>query len=250
MAGQTGFTKVENPDGLPIQISQVQLQNLQIGDYIVGLDENQDSTDDCEVVSVTTKGQGVVYGNYTNDHYVFFNESEALEVHGEAGYEGESSTVYQVLTSCPVVEDATGLFTSFSICGRNLYDNEPMPWLDYLKIHTTMFNLVKSTGMGALSNLNSVDSATGHLPALCSSGLTCVKSGDCDEFESNMVNFVEMELVPSARDQVIATYPGLGNPELEDSISFMASKGKSGQAGWYPVRTLSVLTMTLLSVQH
>ena len=140
MAGRTGFTKVEKPDDLPVQTSNTQLQNLQAGDYIVGLDENQDFTDECEVVSVTTKGQGVVYGNYTNDHYVYFNESDALEVHGEAGYEGETTAVYQVLTSCPVVEDVTGQFTSFSICGRNIYDNEPMPWIDYLKTHTIMLN--------------------------------------------------------------------------------------------------------------
>ena len=235
MAGWTSFTKVEKPDGLPTQMELTPLQNLQVGDYIVGLDENQEAVDDCEVVSVTTKGSGMVYGNYTSDHYVLFNESDALEVHGEAGYEGETTTVYQVLTSCPVVTDVTDQFTSFSICGKGLYDNGPMSWSDYLMIHRTMFNLVKTTGLSALSNLKSVNSASERLPTLCLSGLSCAKTGDCDDFENNLYNFVDTELVPAARDQVHVAFPQFGTPNVEGSISFMVSQGKSGNPGWYPV---------------
>ena len=112
-----------------------------------------------------------------------------------------------------------------------------MPWSANLKIHGIMCNIVKATGLRSLSALFDLDDATDYLPILCTSGFTCAESGECDDFEAVMVDFVTSELVPEARDKVSAAFPQLGDASQEGSISFMVSKGKSEWA-WYPVSIL------------
>ena len=240
IAGSTGFTKVEKGIGFGAEYKIKQLQDLQVGDHIIGMSTDKSKSDECEVVSVSSKGGSLVYGNYTSDHYMLTKSYDKLEVHGEAGEEGQYSNVFQVLSSCPIVTDESGKESAFSICGQSLYNNGPMPWSAYLTIHGSMFFLVKSTGLSDLSAFYDVNSATEYLPVLCTTGLICADSGECDEFESQMVDFVQKELVPEARMRVYGAFPQLGQALKEGSISFMLSRGKS-RWGWYPVSIFTFL---------
>ena len=140
-------------------------------------------------------------------------------MHGESGEEEKNVTVFQLLSSCPIVTDESGKESTFSIGGQSLYSNGPMPWSAYLNIHGTMFNLVKSTGLRDLSVLYNVDNASGYLPALCIFGLTCAESGECVKFEAKMVEFVNEQLIPEARVKVFTAFPQIGYASTKGSIS-------------------------------
>lgn len=223
MAGSTNFIRGSETK---------QLQDLQVGDKIQGWDEDKTVTDNCEVVSLTSKGTATVFEGYTSDHYVLSGNN--VVTHGETGQEEQDVKVYQVLTSCPVVEDDTGKKSTFSICGGYLHNHAPMSWSEYIKIHSVMFKLVKATGLHSLDSMLNIDDATEFLPILCSSSLQCVDSGECDEFEAAIVEFVDEELVQDARDKVYTAFPGLGAATSEDSISALISNGKSSDCKWYP----------------
>ena len=229
MRGTTGFTKVEKLFGNAIASSAVPLQDLQVGDRIVGLDATKSEVDDCEVVSVSNQGGATVYQNYTADHYVVSeDDANYLQQHGKGGLEeGEPTTVYQVLSSCPVVRDESGKLSSFSICGKVLYKGGPMPWSMYLKIHGIMFSIVKSTGVRDSSAFHDAAYATRHLPGLCVSGLDCAEHGNCTTFEAKMLAFANQELTAEAHAKVLAAFPEFGNASKEGSVSSVVSKGNS-----------------------
>ena len=65
MAGKTGLTKVEKVMGAVISSDIVEVRNLEVGDRVIGLDENMAAADECEVVSVASTGNKTVFGNYT-----------------------------------------------------------------------------------------------------------------------------------------------------------------------------------------
>ena len=225
MAASTGFTKVDKLHGT-VEIKE--LQHLEVGDTIKGVNENKIEVDDCEVVSVSIQGNGTVFGNYTSDHYVLSaDDNDTVVAHGEDGEE-ENVEVFQVLSSCPINVDESGKKTTFSICGKVLYDGGPMPWSVYLKIHGIMFKLVKESGVRDLSAFHDLDDAIQRLPGLCISGLTCAEEGDCGEFEAKMMDFIKHDLVTDARKKVYAAFHHLGDASKEGSISFMVSKGLSG----------------------
>ena len=103
-----------------------------------------------------------------------------------------------------------------------------MPWSVYLKIHATMFNLVKTSGIRDLSAFHDLAYANQHLPGLCASGLACADdAGDCTTFEEQMVDFANRELTPDAREKALAAFPNLGDATKVGSVSYLVSKGKS-----------------------
>lgn len=105
IAGTTGFTKVLNNVE-----TVVQLQDLQVNDHIKGIDEDKNPADNCEVAVLANIGLGVVYGNYTRDHYNLDDANGDLVQHGYIGLapEGDETAVFQVLSSCPLTLDESG----------------------------------------------------------------------------------------------------------------------------------------------
>jgi len=153
-------------------------------------------------------------------------------VHGEqADASPVEEQLYQVLSSCPLVTDETGKQATFSICGASLYGFGPMPWRVYLKIHMTMFNLVKTSGIRDLSAFANPAHATDHLPSLCASGLACADdAGDCTTFEEQMLEFIHAEMTPGARKKALVAFPNLGDATKVGSVSYLVSMGKSAAA--------------------
>ena len=105
-----------------------------------------------------------------------------------------------------------------------------MPWSVYLKIHMTMFNLVKTSGIRERSAFTDPARAVDYLPSLCVAGLACATdhdAGDCTTFEQQMLEFISSELEPSAREKALAAFPNLGDASKMGSVSYLVSKGKS-----------------------
>lgn len=227
MAGQTGFTKVDT-SGSSKSSTITRLDNLQVGDTIHGLDKNKSKNKACEIVSLTSVGDRTVYGNYTEDHFILSKEDPGtLVAHGEADQTEEFTTVYQVLSTCPVVTDETGKESTFSICSKYLAVDGNWPWSSYLRIHEILLRLVLETGVRTISSFYDIDKATEYLPTLCMSGLVCSESGDCDEFEAAFRIFVQQEIVPDKIDQVMAAFPSIGEASSKGSVSDLISSGKS-----------------------
>lgn len=227
MAGTTGFTKVEklSEDSDVTTSTVTELQNLQVGDVIKGLDATKSPSDECEVVSVSSQGSSVVHGNYTNDHYVLHEDGD-LKEHGSVG-ESQEAEVFQVLSSCPLALDESGKKSTFSICGESLYAGQSMPWNVYIHIHSVMFNIVKTSGIRDVSALRDADYAALRLPELCASGVQCAESGTCNKFELDMQDFIDHELNPDAREKALKAFPLLGYASKPGSVSHLISKGKS-----------------------
>ena len=120
--------KVETSNGIVVGSDSKQPKDLQVGENIIGLDEDINIADDCEAVYITSKGSTAVYDMYMSYHYIFSgNDSDMLVAYGETGQEKQNVEVFQVLPSCPVVTDKVGKRTTFSICGETLYyNNGPM----------------------------------------------------------------------------------------------------------------------------
>ncbi len=137
--------------------------------------------------------------------------------------------MFQVLTSCPLVTDETGKHATFSICGRILYSLGPMPWSVYLKIHMTLFNLVRTSGIRDLSAFSDLDLVDEHLPGLCASGLACADgAGDCTTFEERMYDFVHSgSFTPDAREKALSAFPHMGDASKVGSCSYLISNGQS-----------------------
>lgn len=102
-----------------------------------------------------------------------------------------------------------------------------MPWSVYLKIHKTLYDLVKETGVTDLSAFIDVSYARAQLPELCNEGLNCAESGSCDVFEEKMADLINTNLKPNQKVKALAAFPFLGNARSEGSASFLVSKGKN-----------------------
>eukprot|EP00591_Stephanopyxis_turris_P010788 CAMPEP_0195507272 /NCGR_PEP_ID=MMETSP0794_2-20130614/747_1 /TAXON_ID=515487 /ORGANISM="Stephanopyxis turris, Strain CCMP 815" /LENGTH=695 /DNA_ID=CAMNT_0040633901 /DNA_START=1 /DNA_END=2085 /DNA_ORIENTATION=+ len=101
------------------------VKDLKVGDSIKGL--NMDGEESyCKVESVGEFGFGPLYGNYTDDHFIYFppgnnNQSKSIIVpHGKKGAV-TNETKYEVLTSCPLgLEQSGKAFTPIDgdFCGN------------------------------------------------------------------------------------------------------------------------------------
>ncbi len=61
MAGKTALTKVEKVLGSVISSDVVEVRDLEVGDRVLGIDENMNVADECEVVSVASTGNKAVF---------------------------------------------------------------------------------------------------------------------------------------------------------------------------------------------
>ena len=216
----------------------IPLDEIPIGERIIGVNKEKEIVDECEVVSITNLGEGEVYGNYTADHYVLASgESNELSVYGTAG-EPRTATKHQILTTCPLAVDESGQMASMSICGKGaymcqcvyiifhvvvilippqhqtspvLYQGGPIPWDIYLIIYDTLLKIVKETGINSLDALRDLQYASAHLPSLCTSAVQCSETNECEDFEKYMLDFVNVELTYDAQMKVWKAFPDLGH---------------------------------------
>jgi hypothetical protein len=230
IAADTGFTQVSKLFGSVVSTAVLPLDQITLGEKIIGLDADKEINDECEVVSITSMGVGEVFGNYTSDHYILPSAgSDELVTHGNTS-ESRVSPKHQLLTTCPLAVDESGQLASLSLCGIALYEGGPVPWDVYVIVHSTLLKLVQETGITSLDSLRDLSYAQQHLPKLCSSGVKCAERDECDEFEANMLDFVTHELTDDAKDKVWKAFPELGDVGKPGSVSRKMSK--SGQVAF------------------
>jgi hypothetical protein len=198
-----------------------QLDQLAVGEKIVGIDESKVKVNNCEVVSVFEMGNYEVFGNYTPDHYMLpSNAADKLVAHGQTGG-ARNFTTHQLLTTCPVAVDESGKISSTSICGSVMTKGSgPLPWKTYLDVHSALLTLIQATGITSITALKSRSSAQEHLLGLCTYGLLCSMTGMCDIYEEMMLNFVNAELTDDAKAKAYAAFPDLGDASSPKSCSF------------------------------
>lgn len=109
MSGDTAvLTREKISSGTDNQVTTVKkfsrAKDLKVGDYVIGLD-GRGPRSVCTMEAVGTLGFGPLYGNYTDDHFVYLpanstDEKGKVIMHGQKGVL-KNETKYEVLTSCP-----------------------------------------------------------------------------------------------------------------------------------------------------
>ena len=233
MSGNTGTfkaTPTENSTG-GFERTVTIVKELAVGDTIEGLDAGKQSAL-CTVEAIGNFGHGVLYGNYTEDHFVLDPTTGNVTQHGAVGNRTVEDR-YDVMTSCPVGLDEAGTgFTPLDggFCGNSTSE---MGWSDYLLIHASMLRIVRATGgywfsASAYSDLGSVMQ---HGPEICAAMLACAGAGtECNELERISTLCIDSYLTDDAREASHKGMPAVGEVGAPGSVSFVVSQGRASSA--------------------
>ena len=266
MSGNTGTLKATPSENSTSSFERTVtiVKELAIGDTIEGLDADKQPAL-CTVEAVGSFGHGVLYGNYTEDHFVLDPATGNVTQHGAVGNRTVEDK-YEVMTSCPVGLDEAGIgFTPMDgdFCGKSTSE---MGWSDYLLIHASMLRIVRATGgyWFSASAYSDFDSVVQHGPELCAAMLACAgASTECNELERISALFIgSYYLTDAARNATLEGMPGLGKVGAPGSVSFVVSQGKASStehtvliaagavAGAAVVAVLLVITVVARTVRR
>lgn len=202
------------------------VRDLDVGDVIEGLDENMEPAI-CSVEAVGHFGTGVVFGNYTQNHFVLDPSDRVVRPNGDHG-EIERADLHTVLTSCPVGVDESGVgFTAFA---ETLFGDQALGWSDYVLIHKSIVNIVREVGPFVFypSTYTSMKRVNKYTHKLYKTMLICAKNPDkCDAFEEAAVNLVENALTKKAKKMIKSGFGKLGDAKMAGSVAAAVSNGKS-----------------------
>ena len=206
------------------------VQDLTIGDSIKGLDENQDPTT-CFVKAIGYFGEGQVFGNYTDHHYVLEDSSNDVKINGQNG-DPQVVDKFAVLTSCPAGLDESGI--GFSAIDSDFTGNDdPISWSDYVLVHKGILNLVEEVGPSVFSPSAyiSMETVKKYTQQFYKTMLTCIKdSSNCDSFERASQELIDNSLTDETKEKVLSTFSNLGVSTQSGSIAAVMSKGESVRA--------------------
>jgi len=218
----SGETRV----GITGKANSKPVRDLDVGDVIEGLDEKMEPAI-CSVEAVGHFGTGVVFGNYTQDHFVLDPSDRFVRPNGNHS-EMEQADLHTVLTSCPVGVDESGIgFTAFA---ETLFGDKALGWSDYVLIHKSIVNIVREVGPFVFypSTYTSMRRVKKYTHKLYKTMLTCAKKPDkCDAFEEAAVNLVENALTKKAKKMVKSGFGKLGDAKMAGSVAAAVSNGKS-----------------------
>mmetsp|Transcript_5042 Transcript_5042/g.5848 ORF Transcript_5042/g.5848 Transcript_5042/m.5848 type:complete len:677 (-) Transcript_5042:124-2154(-) len=225
IAGDTGIlSKGKNE----IVESITLVRDLKIGDYVHGVDKKKKSTT-CKIEAIGSFGTGPVYGNYTDDHFVYNETSKKVQVHGETGPYREVDK-YDLITDCPLVEDESG--TKFGpmdsdFCGAR---REKIGWKKYLLLHKAILNVVRKSGTFWFQESSYQDMKTlrKFAPKVCRNMIKCMKNNrKCKGLEKASEELVNNVLTKSAKVQAKKAFTNFGSSCLTGSVSAVITGGKS-----------------------
>jgi hypothetical protein len=209
------------------------IRDLTVGDTIRGLDKDLNPAD-CSVQAIGTYGNGMVYGNYTNDHYILNPAANAVLPNGNSSVLSEVDK-YSVLTTCPVGLDESGVgFTPFD---SDFFGANTVSWSDYVRIHQAIVDIVKVVGSFVFSpqTYTSLEDVSEYTNAMYATLLTCTKDPtSCDAFEMASLELVEMSMTEESRMKVRAAFPHFGQLNMPGSIASSVTNGASVKYSWVP----------------
>jgi hypothetical protein len=209
------------------------VRDLSIGDTIRGLDKDLNPAD-CLVQAIGPYGNGTVYGNYTDDHYILNPVANVVLPNGNSSVSSEVDK-YSVLTSCPVGLDESGVgFTPFD---SDFFGANTVSWSDYVLIHRAIVDIVKVVGSFVFSpqTYTSMEEVSEYTHAFYTTLLTCTKDPkSCDAFEMASLELVEMSMTEESRMKVGAAFPDFGQLNMPGSIASSVTNGASVIYSWVP----------------
>lgn len=213
-------------------ISVTKLTDLHVGDFIQGFDEQLQPTT-CKVEAIGQFGHGPLYGNYTDDHFIYNPTTNMVEEHGVDGVlESDITTEdkYEILTDCPLgVDEAGTKFTPIDsdFCGSHL---TKLSWSDYILLHKGILRVVRETGTFWFrgSSYPDFELLQEHAPRICETMLQCMKDEEeCHHLEKASVHFIENVLIHSARNEAYSAFHNIGRHRELGSVAAAVSGGKS-----------------------
>jgi hypothetical protein len=191
----------KNGNGVSTLIS---VKDLQIGDTILGMDEQKQSSDKCKVVfKGSASGQMTFYGNYTKGHYVLdpLSKDNVVSYDGAFNVPSTSNEGYDVLTSCPLGKDESGFF--FSPTTYGLCNTATLSWKDYLNFWKALYKLSTILGIYDYSAFVSKDSASQSALGVCNFVLKCTyDEKNCDDLEKWSVEFYNQVLTAKYKKSI------------------------------------------------
>ena len=209
------------------------VRNLSVGDTIRGLDKDLNPAD-CLVQAIGPYGNGTVYGNYTDDHYILNPAANVVLPNGNSSVSSEVDK-YSVLTSCPVGLDESGVgFTPFD---SDFFGANTVSWSDYVFIHHKIVDIVKIVGSFVFSpqTYTSMEEVSEYTQAFYTTLLACTKDPtSCDAFEMASLELVEMSMTEESRMKVGAVFPHFGQLNMPGSIASSVTNGASVIYSWVP----------------
>jgi len=223
VSGKTGIL-TKHKKGSKESITQV--RDLEVGDTVRGFDSKMKAAS-CKVEAIGSFGEGVVYGNYTSDHFVFNPKSEKVEEHGKVGTK-EMVDKYDLIADCPLIEDESGKRfgpMDSDFCGGNIKD---LSWVDYLLLHKAILRVVRQSGSfwfqkASYKNMNTVSR---FAPAVCKSMLKCMKDkNSCNSLEQTSQRFINRALTDSAKVKTLNTFTNIGSFNEQGSVSAVITGG-------------------------
>jgi len=221
ISGNTGIITKANKGS---RVTQV--RDLKVGDTVTGVDVNMKPAS-CKVEAIGSFGNGVVYGNYTSDHFVLNPASQKVEEHGKIGTR-EMVDKYDLISDCPLVEDESG--TRFGpidsdFCGGNIKD---FSWSDYLVLHKAILRVVRQSGgfWFHMDSYKDMDTVAKFAPPVCESMLKCMKDEKaCNSLEKLSRRFVDNALTDSAKAKTLNVFTNMGSFNKKDSVSAVITGG-------------------------
>jgi hypothetical protein len=209
------------------------VRNLSVGDTIRGLDKDLNPAD-CLVQAIGPYGNGTVYGNYTDDHYILNPAANVVLPNGNSSVSSEVDK-YSVLTSCPVGLDESGVgFTPFD---SDFFGANTVSWSDYVLVHHKIVDIVKVVGSFVFSpqTYTSMEEVSEYTQAFYTTLLACTKDPtSCDAFEMASLELVEMSMTEESRMKVGAVFPHFGQLNMPGSIASSVTNGASVIYSWVP----------------
>lgn len=179
-----------------------------IGDSEIGLERSQ-----CRPIFIAKVEKDMAFfGNYTSNHLVLRANETGNDVvpHGEQSFDATTEGVgYDVMTDCPVAEDASGvLFAPISSGSWCVPSGSAFPsfsWKDYLTIYRTLRKLSILFQVKDFSFLTSIDDAHANLDGICGAIIDCSNTGTkagCASLESTLASFVANATTPEFQENV------------------------------------------------
>jgi hypothetical protein len=207
------------------------VENLKVGEKIQGLDERKEKVM-CTVEAVGIFGETGMYGNYTADHAILSKETEDVMMHGKEGILSEKVKAYNILISCPLGIDESGVaFAGFAPWKKSGDQSAALhiSWSDYLVVYYAIVTMVKETETYWYSSDSYKNRGIRVLvemrPVLEEELIGCINTGDCDALETAVAYFIENYMNGEATE---TTMNVLASLEEADDTDDKEKKNASG----------------------
>lgn len=219
----------------------VSVRNLSLGDRVKGITAEREPAW-CQVMAIGENGRGLVYGNYTERHFVLDDRTGTVVAHGPAG-KAAADDLFDVLLDCPFGVDEAGTKYAAMANYNDVVGRQSLTFAEHLTLHKVLLHLVRKTGTFWMSSssFGDYEAARRTQPLIIELMFECLAdkagSATCERFELAAANFVKHQYAsrpsssdggsagsPDAAERIHSAFPHLGDSGKEGSVSFEVRK--------------------------